>query len=70
MVPMYYHTEPYILQAEPSKSKMKFKKMEICPEPSKSNTEIHSGPLRESEILLEFVEEQEYEKRGFKKFLQ
>lgn len=64
-----------ILQAELSKLKMKSKKMEICSEPSKSDTEInaaeiHSSPLTESEILLKFVEEQEYEKHGFKKYLQ
>lgn len=29
-----------ILQAELSKSKMKSKKMQICPEPSKSDTEM------------------------------
>jgi hypothetical protein len=51
-----------LLQAELSKSKIKSKKMEICAEPSKSDTEIHSSPIRELEILLEFVEEQEDEK--------
>jgi hypothetical protein len=63
-----------ILQAELSKSKMKYTKMEICPEPSKSDTElnaaeIHSSPVREPEMLLEFLEEDD-EKHGFEKFLQ
>jgi hypothetical protein len=55
---------------------MKSKKIEICPEPSKSDTEmnaaeIYSSPVRELEILLMFVEEEDDddEKHGFEEFL-